>query len=65
MEVGITAQEVCEGVFMTPAHVERRGRKWTMHRDTSACAMVSVEALMDPAENSEAWMALQNCPEFG
>lgn len=56
--MGITVQEVCEGVFMTPAHVERRGRKWTMHRDTSACAMVSVEASTDPAENSEAWMAL-------
>nr|XP_060496883.1 serine/threonine-protein kinase Nek11 [Panthera onca] len=24
-----------------------------------------VEASTDPAENSEAWMALQNCPEFG
>lgn len=57
MEVGITVREICEGVFMRPPHVARRGRKGTGHRDTSGCDTVSLEASVDPTESSEAGMA--------
>lgn len=50
-------REICEGVFMRPPHVARRGRKGTGHRDTSGCDTVSLEASVDPTESSEAGMA--------